>query len=187
MKTMKRLIAVLLVLSLLFALSGCYVISAQRMRRVKGTYRLSQYTVTPKHERKTGVTAETINYIEDAEHLFEDYLVVTGEGVGYYVHKAAGAEPTVKKVSLSYEYEQDSNKVSYVSYGTVDEQSPLQGMKLGVTRGGLNYTKTAIDYTEPFTKRPMRTEGVSVRFERVDRDTDLDYVEEALGVHFTVE
>lgn len=187
MKVMKRLMAVLLAVSLLFALSGCYVISAQKMRRVKGTYRLTQYTVTPKHERREGVTPTTYNYVEDSEHLYKDYLIVTGEGEGYYVHSEKDSTPTVQRVTLSYEYEEGTSKVSYVSYGAADDQNPLTGMKLGVTRGRLNYSRPAFDYTELGTKRPMRTEGVSVSFERVDRATDLSYAEEALGVSLSAE
>ena len=186
MKMMKRLIAVLLAATLLFALSGCYVISAQKMYRVKGTYVLSQYTVTPKHERD-GTTPTTYNYVEDSEHLYKDYLIVTGEGEGYYVHSEKDSAPTVQRVTLSYEYEEDTSKVSYVSYGKADDQNPLTGMKLGVTKGRLNYSRPAFDYTELGTKRPMRTEGVSVRFERVSRKTDLSYAEKELGVTLTAE
>ena len=183
MKTMKKLIAVLLVVTLLFSLAGCTVIMPQRMYRVKGTYRLTQYSVTPAGNRNATAT----DYVAGEAHLYEDYLIVTGEATGYYVHRAAGAEATVTAVTLSYRYEDGSKKIEYVSYGNTEEESPLGGITLSVARDSLSYTKLAIGYTEPFTGRELTTEGITVRFERVSRKTDLDYVEEALGVHFTVE
>ncbi len=180
---MKRISAVVLLLAMLAALSGCYVISPQRMWRVKGTYRLTGYSVTPKHERKEGYTPTTVDYVADDEYLFEDYLVITGEGRGYYVHKAKDTPATVQEISLSYEYNaEDSSKVEYVILGGLAVISLPEGAeKLGITRNNLGYSKPGIDYTELATKRPMRTESNSVRFERVNRATDLSFVEKQLG------
>ena len=153
------------------------------MSRVKGTYKLTHYSYTPSYERKEGYTPNSKNYVEDEEYLYEDYLIITGTSTGYYVHKAVGEEPYVKEITLSYEYDSDdSSKVEYVIFNdsiTVNENSGIH--RLGVTRNNLNYTKNALDYTELFTKRPMRSEAISVRWERVDRATDLSYVQEQIG------
>ena len=183
MKTIKRLLAMLLIISVLLTMASCYVISGQKMRRVKGTYKLTHYTYTPSYERKEGYTPNSKNYVEDEEYLYEDYLIITGTSTGYYVHKAVGEEPYVKEITLSYEYDSDdSSKVEYVIFNdsiTVNENSGIH--RLGVTRNNLNYAKNALDYTELFTKRPMRSEAISVRWERVDKATDLSYVQKQIG------
>ena len=183
MKLLKRTIASLVLIAVLITTAGCYVISAQNMKNVKGTYKLTQYTYTPQYERKEGYTPRVFDYINDEEYKYEDYLVVTGNSVGYYVHKAANGEAYVKEVTLRYEYSQeDSSKVSYVIYNdalnAVEESGPN---KLGVTKNSLNYSKNAFDYTQLFTDKKMRSEDISVRWEKVDRATDLSYVENQLG------
>lgn len=183
MKTLKRLTCVFLVFLLLFSLSSCYVISGQKMRRVTGTYKLTHYSRTPAHERKNGQTRAATDYVADERYLYEDYLIVTGSGTGYYVHKAVDEEAYVKVVNLSYQYNsEDSSLVEYVMYTDSANPSTDSGLnRLGVNREHLGYSKPAIDYTEPFTKRQMRTEQISVSWDRVDKATDLSYVEELLG------
>ena len=179
MKTIKRLIAVLLVATLLFSLAGCTIINPQRMYRVKGTYKLTQYTFSPQGEEGS---INTVDYVADEDRLYEDYLIVTGQGTGYYVHKAAGEAATVTEISLSYQYAEDGKKIEYVSYGDTGSESPHGGIRLSVSKHTLAYSKLSISYTEPFTGRKMSTEGISVRFERISSKTDLSYAEKALGV-----
>ena len=127
MKTIKRLFAATLIAALMLTLAGCYTISGQKMKNVRGTYKLTSYTYTPTYERKEGYTPRTYNYLEDEEYQYEDYLIITGTGMGYYVHKEAGSAAYVKEVTLSYEYdEEDSSKVEYVIFNdalTVNESS----------------------------------------------------------------
>ena len=183
MKIVKRLLAVTLIIAFMLTSVGCYMISGQKMKTVKGTYKLTHYTYTPKYERKEGYTPRTFNYLEDEEYQYEDYLIITGSAMGYYVHKEANSPAYVKEVTLSYEYSsEDSSKVEYVIFNdaiSVNENSGFN--RMGVTRNSLNYTKNALDYTELFTKRPMRSEAMSVRWEKVSRDTDLEYAEKQLG------
>ena len=173
MKTMKRWIALLLTAVLLVSLAGCTVIMPQRMYRVKGTYRLEQYTVTPAGPRASATATE---------YAYTDYLVVTGVGTGYYIHKPEGEAAVVTAVALSYQYEEGGKRIEYVSYGNPEDESPLSGIRLGVARDSLSYSKLAIGYTEPFTGRELTTEGISVRFERISSKTDLSYAEKMLGV-----
>ncbi len=183
MKTAKRLLAAILTVTIMLTLAGCYTISGQKMKAVQGTYKLTQYTQTPKHERKEGYTPRTFNYLEDEEYQYEDYLIITGTGTGYYVHKDASTPAYVKEVTLSYEYDKEnSSKVEYVIFNDAISVNDDSGFnRLGVTKNSLNYTKSAFDYTELLTKRPMRSEALSVRWTKVSRDTDLEYVEEQLG------
>ncbi|MBQ8268666.1 MAG: hypothetical protein IJZ24_03155, partial [Clostridia bacterium] len=76
MKTIKRLLSVILIASSMLTLAGCYMISGQKMRNVQGTYKLTTYTYTPKYERKEGYTPRTFNYLEDEEYQYEDYLII---------------------------------------------------------------------------------------------------------------
>jgi hypothetical protein len=160
------------------------MVSGQKMDRVKGTYKLTSYTRIPQYERREGYTPKTINYLTDEDYQYEDYLIVTGNGSGYYVHKDVNTPAYSKEVTLSYQYdEENSSLVEYVVYNDSVSVNASSGVnKLGVTKGYLNYSRPAFDYTELFTKRPMRSEDISVRWERVDKATDLSYVEEELGV-----
>ena len=180
MKTVKHLLALLLIATILLSTVSCYFISGQKMRIVKGTYKLTHYSYTPSYERKEGYTPQTRDYVGGEEYLYEDYLIITGASTGYYVHKAVGVDPYVKEITLSYEYDdEDSSKVEYVIYNdaiSINENSGIH--RLGVTKNNLNYTKNAIDYTELFTKRPMRSEALSVRWTKVDKATDLSFVRE---------
>ncbi len=182
-KLTKYLLSVLLVAATLTTTVGCYIISGQKIDKVKGTYKLTTYTYIEKHERKDGYTPTTINYIEDAAYQYEDYLVITGSGTGYYIHKDAKTPAFAKEVTLSYEYDpEDTSKLQYVIFNdalTVDENTGSN--KLGVTKNGLNYTKTAFNYTQLITKKEMRSESITVRWQKVDKATDLSYVEKQLG------
>ena len=180
----RRLLAILLTLAILFTTTSCYMISGQKMNKVKGTYKLTNYSYTPSHERREGYTPKTYDYINGEEYLYEDYLIITGSSIGYYVHKQVGQDAYVKEVTLSYEYSQDdSSKVEYIIYNdSITVNGDEGGLnRLGVNRDVLNYSKASFDYKELFTKREMRSESLSVSWKKVDKATDLSYVEEKLG------
>ena len=184
MKILKRLLVTILFFAFLISLTSCYFISAQSMNKLKGTYKLTSYTHTPKHERKEGYTERTIDYVNDAEYKYEDYLVITGTDRGYYVHKDAGGESYVKEITLSYVYSQDdSSKVDYIIFNDSITVNGDEGgfNKLGVSKRKLNFTKAAFDYNELLTKKPMRSEAISIRWEKVDKATDLSFVNEQIG------
>ena len=185
MKNTRKIISALLIVTLLaVSLSGCYVVSGQKMRNVKGTYKLTTYTYTPQHERKSNSTALSYDYVNDERYKYEDYLIVTGTSTGYYVHTEAGGDNYIKEITLSYEYDsEDTSKVNYVTYNdSVSVNSDEGGRhRLGVSKNSFNYSKSAFDYTELFTKREMRTESISVRWEKVSSAADLSYVTELFG------
>jgi len=173
-----RTVYIMLAISLTMPLfSGCFAINSQKMKRVKGTYQLTNYTYTPSYERREGYTPVTIDYI--ADRGYEVYLVVTGDGSGYYVHKDNETTAYSKEVSLSYQYDQeDTSKVSYVKYKDSTESN---WNDFGVTRNALNYSRPAFDYTEIITKRKMRSESIDKDWKKVDEATDLSYVKSKLG------
>lgn len=183
MKRLKYFVTSLLVALVVLMSFGCYMVSGQKMDRVKGTYKLTDYTRIPQYERREGYTPKTINYLTDEDYQYEDYLVVTGSGSGYYVHKDVNTSAYSKEITLSYQYDEENNSlVEYVVYNDSVSVNASSGVhKLGVTKGYLNYSKPAFDYTELFSKRSMRSEDINVRWERVDKATDLSYVEKQLG------
>ena len=182
MKIAKRLIVLTFILTLVVSALGCYRIDGQKMKNVVGTYKLTSYIYTPKYERKEGYTPRTFNYIEDEDYLYEDYLIITGNGMGYYVHKGVNEQAYVKEVTLSYEYSsEDSSIVEYVGFNDALTVNSTSGFnRMGVIKNGLNYTLGSFDYTELFTKRPMRSEYLSVSWEKVSSKTDLSFVKEKI-------
>ncbi|MBE6983722.1 MAG: hypothetical protein E7435_05520 [Ruminococcaceae bacterium] len=183
MKKIKVLLSVLLIAALLAAMSGCYVIRGQKMDKVKGTYKLTNYTYTPSYERREGYTPDRRDYINDEKYQYEDYLIITGSGSGYYVHKEVGAPAFVREVTLSYEYSQeDSSKVEYVVWNDAISKNQTSDIyRLGVNGKSLNHSIAAFDYTQLFTKKQMRSEDLYVRWEKVDNATDLSYAQKQLG------
>ena len=183
MKKTRILLVALLVVAFVLNMSGCYMISGQKMEKVKGTYRLTNYTYTPSYERREGYTPKHYDYVNDENLKYENYLIVTGTDIGYYVHKGVNTPAYVKEVKLSYGYNaEDSSIVEYVTYNdSVANKSTVGTNKLGVNKNNLNCSKSALDYTEWITNRPMRTEEYSVRWEKVDPATDLSYVREQVG------
>jgi hypothetical protein len=184
MKNLRKLISAILIIALALSLSGCYIVSGQKMRNVKGTYRLTNYSYTPSYERREGYTPTTRDYINGEKYMYEDYLIVTGNTTGYYVHSDASGDSYVKEVNIRYEYDtEDSSKVNYVIHNdSISVNSDEGGThRLGVTRDAFNYYKSSINYNELFTNRPMATESLSVHWEKVSKATDLSFAEEQLG------
>lgn len=184
MKNTTKLLSLMLVLALTLSLVGCYFVSGQPMRTLKGTYKLATYTYTPQHERREGYTPTTYDYVNGEKYMYEDYLIITGTSTGYYVHKGLDGDAYIKEITLRYEYdEENSAKVNYVIYNDAISVNSDEGgtHRLGVSKNSFNYSKSAFDYTELITKRQMRTESISVHWEKVDNATDLSYVTKCLG------
>ena len=166
MKKLKMLAFTLLSVMLLVLSAGCYIVSGQRMRKVQGTYELTSWT------RTNYKTNSTINYVErDSLKIF---LVVTGNGQGYYVYSDEETDAYFRTVSLSYEYDEEkSYKVEYVTYRFTAAE---EGQRLGVTSAALNYSRPAIKLSDK-----IGSDGISMSWKRVDKATDLSYAQAQLG------
>ena len=165
MKKLKILAPILMVVMMLLLSVGCYMVSGQKMKNVKGTYELTSYT------RTNGKTNAVTNYMETAE--YKAYLVVTGGSEGYYVYTNKDDAPNYRKVTLAYEYNQeDSSKVDYVIYRftSSDEQ------RLGVTKDNLNFSRPAIKLSET-----IYSDGISMSWKKADDAVDLSYAEAQFG------
>ena len=166
MKKMKFFAPILMVVMLLFLSVGCYMISGQKMKNVRGTYELTGYS------RTNGKTNSVTDYIETDG--YKAYLVVTGTGTGYYVYTDEDTVANYREVTLSYEYDtEDSSEVEYVIYrfaGADDEQ------RLGVTKGNLNFSRPVVKLSDK-----IYSDGINMSWKRVDDAVDLSYAEAQLG------
>ena len=164
MRKLKIFLSILLVALLMVASSGCYMIQGQKMKDVKGTYELTNYT------RTNGKTNATTDYI--AEYGYRVYLIVTGSGEGYCVFSNNETAHYYYNCNLSYTYKQeDSSIVEYVVY-TYNGKT----QKFGVTKSALNFSRPAIKISDK-----MAQDGYELRWKQVSDDTDLSYVEEIFG------
>ena len=177
MKKFRIMIVALLIVAFAAMLTGCYVVSGQKMSKLKGTYKLTSYTYTPSYSDKNGYVPATRDYINDEKYKYEDYLVITGESMGYYVHKEANAPAYVKEVTLSYERNaEDSNKIDYVTYkDAITKNQTPDGSHLGVSGKTLNFSAPSIHIGSQHTR------DCHVRWEKVDNATDLSYAKQQLG------
>ena len=144
----------------LVTLSGCMFIQAQPMRKVKGTYELTSYSIT------NGKTGAVTDYLE--VNGYQAYLIVTGNSKGYYVYRTNEEGPYKREVFLRYVYDQEqTNKVAQVEYSFGGSEYE----HFGVTSGALNYSTTGI-----YVSDNWYTNGYSKNWEKVDEATDLSYV-----------
>lgn len=158
----KKLLGILTAVMLIAIaiLPGCYVIQAQKMKDVKGTYALSHYSITD------GETNKTTDYVE--QYGYEEYLVVTGTSQGYLVHKDNNQAAYSIPVTLSYEYdEEDSSRVAYVKFNTSTSSSDQQ--KFGVTKDSLSYSRPGINIGI------AHTDTINKSYKKVDNAIDLSY------------
>lgn len=165
MKRLKSLtLVVIFALAMTFSL-GCYVINAQPMSKLKGTYELRSYSWT------NAKTNESTSYITKYEYVA--YLVITGTGEGYYVWKSVDFPATKEAVSLRYEYSQeDSSKVEYVYYKRESDDEK----KFGVNGKNLNFSRPVVKLSDN-----VYTHGESMSFAKLSDVTDLSYVISMLG------
>ena len=165
MRKLKWLTTMLLVAMVMLLSVGCYIISGQKLSKVKGTYQLTSYT------RTNGKTNAVIDYL--SRDGYQAFLVVTGENEGYYVSRDNETEASYRKVSLTYTYStEDSSKLEYVTYRFAgsDEQ------KLGVSYNTLNFSRPAIKLSET-----IYSDGLSMTWTRADKAVDLSYVQAQWG------
>lgn len=165
MRKLKWLTTMLLVAMVMVLSVGCYIISGQKLSKVKGTYQLVSYT------RTNGKTNAVTDYL--SKNGYQAFLVVTGENEGYYVSRDNETEASYRKVSLTYTYStEDSSKLEYVTYRFAgsDEQ------KLGVSSNTLSFSRPAIKLSEM-----IYSDGLSMSWNRVDDAVDLSYVQAQWG------
>ena len=191
MKKIRTIIpAVALALCTLFAaalisvsFSSCYIVQAQPMEVLKGTYQLTLYTTTNKHfvkneEGKEVVKTDVTDKIE--ENGYEWYFVVTGTDRGWFVYKSNDNAGYAKEVSLRYEpSSEDSSKYTYVHY---KDQSDSDEDLMGVTKDYLKQARPAVcERSSGCSSVVYHQVGFDRTWTKISDDIDLTTVKEKLG------
>ena len=171
MKKAKYLLVALLILSFALSAVSCYMISAQSMNKLKGTYKLTHYTYTPKYERKEGYSPKTIDYVNDEKYLYEDYLVITGSSVGYYVHKDANGNNYVKEISFTTNSGNVSGNNYVGGYAGRANGTHLRNLTNTVTVTGYDYSK---HFVSPSTAEDRTAKKLVITFTGVT-GTDITW------------
>ncbi len=170
--------------------SGCYIIQAQTMDNLKGTYKLTRYTTTDKRyvkneEGKEVVETKVVDELE--EHGYQIYLVVTGDNRGWYAYKTKDTDGYIREVELSYTTNsEDSNKYDYVAYKYFNETS---SESLGISKKALHQARPAIlEKSSGCSNLVIHQVGYDKDWTRISDDTDLSKVmhEDELGSDIAV-
>ncbi len=176
MKKIRRILLICLLCVCSVFASACYVTQAQTMKNIKGTYKLVQNQRTDEKFDGEGKKVSTVTDLIETQGL-EVYLVVTGEQTGYYAYKATGEETYVKEVALTYETDEEkTDKYTFVRYKDAVESD---FNSLGVTKNSLNFYRPSI--CAMLGKLELNQAGYNVRWEKVDKATDLSYVKKQWG------
>ena len=164
-----RIFNLVLVLTLVVAFaSSCYIGTGTTMKKAKGTYELTGYTITD------ALTNDVTDKI--AENGIKSYLIVTGESKGYYVYKSDSTPAYYREVYLSYEYSENNTRlVTYLTF-RFEGQSTDDAQRLGINSNSLNYSRPAIKLSEL-----LHTDGLSYTWTKVSTAIDLSFAESQLG------
>ena len=166
-KALTKISALALAIFSLLSLSGCYSIKSGKMTRVEGTYELTTYSTK-------------INVIEEKGIVM--YLVINGDGTGYYAYSDHDTEAYYDTVSIRFI--SDTEKSGYYSYAEIDFKGDGIYTKLGIYSSlktkTLNFSIPR--YTGGVLNGDFRLDYYeSVTFTRVSRKTDLSYVKSVMG------
>ncbi len=171
----------ILVLLVTLSLTSCNLIKSGTMKRIKGTYELTDYSLTYEADHVPEGSDALVNYKE--RDGIKMYLVIDGSGEGTVIYQSREVEAIRYKVSTTYTYDtDDTSKISYVNYksgSAGDDKSIMHYEQLAVfaTR-----TDVSLSYTLPNLRMiDWNLKKVStdyIRFEKVSKKTDLSYVED---------
>ncbi|MBO5790675.1 MAG: hypothetical protein J6R40_05915 [Clostridia bacterium] len=167
MKTLKIVSLLLLVTVVMVFASSCYVGMGTTMKKAKGTYELTGYSIT---DGKTGTSKDKL-----AADGIKSYLVVTGDSKGYYVYQDSDTAAFYREVYLSYEYSEDGKTVNYLTY-RFEGQSADDAQRVGINSGSLNYSRPHVKLSEL-----VYSDGISMSWTKVSSAIDLSYAESQIG------
>ena len=159
---MKRFALVFtLIITILLSSTGCYMVSAVKLKDLVGTYKISTYT------------SDGTDLI--AKKQMEAYLVINSGGKSYYVYKDASTELYVREIELRLTQDTENpSKYAYVEY-RLDHQSDYE--KLAINKSVLN----AHSFHYDWRNGSLYQYQDYVTFEKVNKATDLTYVAKCLG------
>lgn len=159
----KRLLTFALILITVFMATGCYVTKAERISRIVGTYKLTNYT------------DDGVNMIEKLG--LEVYLVINNEGKSYYVYKRGEFERTVEEIDVRFiPDEEETNKYAYVEF---KRGNSATWEKYGYFSKSLNRNETK--WKGSILDNTLSSYQVSRNWKRVSSKTNLSFVEDEVG------
>ena len=183
MKKIYKIVSVcVLAVLILSMLCACYYVDAGKMSKLKGTYKLT-YCV-----KDTAFDGDVPN---SAENLLETknivaYLVITGETYCYYIYKDNETGLYCKQVKATYTYSQEERDlIEYFEYNdgvsNISRDYPGSGSEKFAFHSknkNLNYHTI----THKVNGKVWVRTGYEVDYDKVNKATDLSYVEKELGV-----
>ncbi len=182
---MKRKISILcltLILLVSLSLTSCNLIKSGTMKKIKGTYELTAYSLTYEAEHIPEGSEALVDYKE--REGIEMYLVIDGSGEGTVVYKSSEREAIRYKVNITYTYDtDDASKISYVNYKSAsasgDDKDILHYEQLAVFA---TYSDVTLSYTLPnlrFVDGGIKKVSTDyIKFNKVSKKTDMSYVED---------
>lgn len=194
-KTLIVCLAVIIGVALMLSLTACYISNPGKMSQLAGTYELSVYKIgTPKTEaelsQKQSEDESNYNYTDKIlQKEIICYLVVKDDGTGYYVYGDKDTPLTAKNVKIYYQYDSDeADKVKEIRYTVGIAHSGDDYPGCGEEPLGVNIkSKTLNYYLGTYTLGKLsRKYTQSVTYKKVDKATDLSYVEKKLNKKFSV-
>lgn len=169
------LAAVLIASMLCLMLVAC---NPAKLNKITGTYQLTMYS----RQAKSG---------SDNENLIEKwgitaYLVVRDDGTGYFVYESNDVDLTAIAVSLEYTY--DTDDVQKVRSIKVTDAKKFSDTYLGWYNNlKVNYKGRKESYLtcSKIALGSLSPSSGSTTYTRVDKATDLSYVQKQLGKDIT--
>ena len=167
-KSIKRILsitmALVLILSTVAVLSGCYVTHSAKMKYVEGTYELTAYSGDG-------------NWLEEREMKL--IMVIRSDGTGYYGYKDKDTAPFVSELRCRFINDpEESGKYQYVE---IDFKGNGEYEKLAInariSNQNLNSQKPKWKPIE-WGKTPEIDYQIYVGFTRIDKATDRSIIDE---------
>lgn len=158
-----------LVLSVLVVLSGCYVVKSASMKQVEGTYKLTVYS------------GES-DYLTEREITL--FMVLKSDGTGYYAYKSNSAEPHVAELRCRYTPDpENSSRYEFVEID-FDGNGEYDRFAINASLTSTNLNSQRPEYSGDLIQCNVELDYyVHADFTRVDRATDLSYINENFGTY----
>lgn len=172
---MKRTVALILILSLVVcALAVLVSCNPAKLDKIVGTYKLTSYS------RQAKSDSDVEDLIEKRE--ITAYLVITSSGSGYFVYEDNEVDFTAQTVSLKYTYDSDEpEKVTSIEVSDVNKFSDNKIGWYNSLRVNYQGRKECYLTCTKIAFGSISSSSGSTTYTRVDKATDLSYVQKQLG------
>lgn len=179
-------VAVAMVLFIaVFVMASCYLSRPAEEESVEGTYELFVFTRTPRSDLvEEGAENTTVNLIETKG--ITAYLVLKGDGRGYYVYKDNQTPLFAREVRVTFDYEDEDKTIVEEIHYSWDSSIGGDGWPgKGKESLGVNFkdSKKILAFNLPAGDSWLinREYSQTVRYQKVSDKTDLSYVFSKVG------